>query len=91
MHDAKEKSDATVRPYAGAGLMYAEVILPLPLRATFTHRIPQELDGKVSIGSRIIDAVRTQKLYTAIVCGLSPIAPEDMQIKDVMTVLDPGR
>ncbi len=54
MHDAKEKSDATVRPYAGAGLMYAEVILPLPLGATFTYRIPQELDGKVSIGSRII-------------------------------------
>lgn len=89
MHDAKEKSDATVRPYAGAGLMYAEVILPLPLGATFTYRIPQELDGNVSIGSRIIVPFGRKKLYTAIVCGLSPIAPEDMQIKDVMTVLDP--
>ncbi|WP_289699372.1 hypothetical protein, partial [Muribaculum intestinale] len=51
--------------------MYAEVILPLPLGATFTYRIPQELDGKVSIGSRIIVPFGRKKLYTAIVCGLS--------------------
>lgn len=69
--------------------MYAEVILPLPLATTFTYRIPHELEGKVAIGSRVIVPFGRKKLYTAIVCGLTPRAPEGMAVKEVMTALDP--
>lgn len=82
---------SSASPQASAIEMYAEVILPLPLGVTFTYRIPEELAIKPTVGSRVIVPFGAKKLYTAIVCGLTPTPPaEGFQIKDIMETLDPG-
>ena len=69
--------------------IFAEVILPLPLAATFTYRIPAHMAGKVTVGSRVVVPFGRKKLYTAIVCGLTPRIPEGFEIKEIVTLLDP--
>lgn len=67
---------------------YAEVILPLPLHSTFTYHIPDELNGKIKIGHRVIVPFGMKKFYTGIVSSLSPIAPQGYEIKDIFSILE---
>ncbi len=67
---------------------YAEVILPLPLQSTFTYHIPDELNGKIKIGHRVIVPFGMKKFYTGIVSSLSPIAPQGYEIKDIFSILE---
>lgn len=65
-----------------------EVVLPLPLQATFTYRLPRELKGSVGIGFRVIVPFGRKKFYTGIVVGLPLKEPEGMEIKEVAMVVD---
>ena len=67
---------------------FVEVILPLPLHATFTYRVPAELQGEVGTGFRVIVPFGRKKFYTGIVAGMANLPPEGMEIKDVVMVLD---
>lgn len=68
--------------------IYAEVILPLPLNATFTYRITNELSNRVKVGYRVIVQFGSKKFYTGIVSSITPIAPEGYEVKDIVAVLD---
>lgn len=66
-----------------------EVLLPLPLQATFTYRIPPELhDARIDVGFRVIVPFGRKKFYTGIIVGLPSHAPQGMEIKDVAMILD---
>lgn len=67
---------------------YVEVILPLPLHATFTYRVPLELRERIGVGFRVIVPFGRKKFHTAIVVGLSAVPPEGVEVKDVAMVLD---
>lgn len=68
---------------------YVEVILPLPLPATFTYSIPAELLSEpVGVGFRVIVPFGRTKFYTGIVVGLPLTPPEGMEIKEVAMILD---
>lgn len=67
---------------------YAEVILPLPLNATFTYRIPPELVQQAQVGQRVIVQFGAKKFYTGIIETITPIAPEGYEVKDITTILD---
>ena len=68
---------------------YVEVILPLPLHATFfTYRVPDALKGNVGVGYRVIVPFGRKKFYTAIVTGTSAAPPEGMEVKEIAMVLD---
>lgn len=67
---------------------YAEVILPLPLRGTFTYSIPESMAESVSIGHRVIVPFGKHKFYTGIVASFSPIAPREYEVKEILSVLD---
>ena len=69
---------------------YAEVILPLPLYGTFTYNIPANLTNKIGVGYRVIVPFGRKKYYTAIVSSLTPVAPKDFELKDIVSVLDDG-
>lgn len=68
--------------------IYAEIILPLPLNATYTYRIPEDFENNVKIGHRVIVQFGNKKMYTGIVESISPIPPEGYEVKDILTVLD---
>lgn len=77
-----EISSSTAAP------LYVEVLLPLPLHATFTYRIPPEISGSVGIGYRVIVPFGRKKFYTGIVIGLPSKAPEGFETKDVALIVD---
>ena len=67
---------------------YAEVILPLPLNATFTYRIPEDMVQRIKVGQRVIVQFGSKKFYTGIIESISPIAPEGYEVKDLDSILD---
>lgn len=72
--------------------MFAEVILPLPLRATYTYVIPDELVSEVKAGSRVMVQFGRKKFYTGIVRSISTVAPPEAasyEPKPIMALLDP--
>lgn len=68
--------------------LYTEIILPLPLNATFTYRIPESMINNLKIGHRVIVQFGKKKFYTGIVSAITPIAPEGYEVKDISTILD---
>ena len=46
---------------------FVDVIMPLPLAATFTYSVPDDLASQVARGSRVIVPFGRKKIYTAIV------------------------
>lgn len=69
--------------------LYAEVLLPLPLYSTFTYSIPEEIDGNVKVGCRVIVPFGRKKSYTGIVTSIGAVAPQGYEVKDIALVLDP--
>ncbi len=71
---------------------YAEAALPLPLRRTFTYRLPTGVSDAVQIGSRILVPFGKRSL-TGYVVELHTDLPDDIEIetekiKDVIELLD---
>jgi primosomal protein N' (replication factor Y) len=77
-----------------AAAHYLEAAIPLPLRQTFTYRIPEHLRGSVDVGSRVVVPFGKRKLTAYVVCILRDLEQtsetEDRVIKDVIEVPDPA-
>ena len=50
--------------------MLADVVLPLAVPGAYTYILPREMEGKVSIGSRVVAPLGKNKRYTGIVIRL---------------------
>ena len=83
-----QTSDNSYSLFQAGPPQLVEVLLPLPLEATFTYRIPPETGARVDVGYRVIVPFGRKKFYTGIVTGLPSKAPEGMELKDVAMVLD---
>jgi len=72
-------------------MQFADLILPVPLNQTFTYIIPDEAEGKVQVGQRVLAPFGRNHTYTGIVVGLSPHKPEtEYELKPILQVLDDG-
>lgn len=69
-------------------MSFAEVILPLPLKTTFTYAVNKEMAGRVVPGSRVVVPFGRKKFYTGIVATLSPFPPEGYEVKEIAMTLD---
>ncbi len=69
-------------------LGHCEVALPVPLRATFTYGVPEELDDLVVPGARVLVPFRHRALV-GVVLGRPATPPADTKIRNVAEVLDP--
>lgn len=67
---------------------FAEIILPLPLYDRFTYRIPDDLLEKVKPGVRVLVQFGKRKNYSGLVLAITYTAPEGVDIKPVLSVLD---
>lgn len=47
--------------------LFAEVILPVPVKSNFTYRIPDHLKSQISVGVRVVAPLGKSKLYTGAV------------------------
>ncbi|MDE5901937.1 MAG: primosomal protein N' [Muribaculaceae bacterium] len=69
-------------------MLFAEVVLPLPLYSSFTYSIPEGMEGVVT-GSRVLVQFGRRKFYTGIVASVHPDAPEGYSVKPISLLLDP--
>ena len=67
---------------------FVDVILPLPLEARFTYRVPQVMNGRIVFGMRVIVPFGNSKLYAAIVERVHEEAPKQFSVKYVLDVID---
>jgi primosomal protein N' (replication factor Y) len=67
---------------------FVDVILPLPLEARFTYRVPQVLNGQIAFGMRVIVPFGNNKLYAAVVERVHENAPKQFSVKYVLDVID---
>lgn len=68
----------------------ASVILPLALSGSYTYAIPQELAGRVVVGSRVVVQFGAKHYYTGIVVRLHDDNPlPDMELKSITDIADP--
>jgi primosomal protein N' (replication factor Y) len=69
-------------------ILFADVILPLPLPDTFTYQVPPSLQDAVAVGHRVVVQFGKQRVYAAIVTRLHDKQPEGYITKDVLDVID---
>lgn len=67
---------------------YVDVILPLPLRESFTYSLPDSLSDEVQVGCRVIVPFGSKKFYTAIVRDIHDNAPTEFEAKEIHSLLD---
>lgn len=66
---------------------FVDVLLPLPLPALYTYRVPYELDDAVKFGVRVIVPFGRSKLYSALVVRVHENAPQ-VTAKYILDVVD---
>lgn len=67
---------------------FADILLPLPLKGTFTYRVPQALSGQVRFGIRVVVPFGTKKLYSGLVLKVHQTVPQTVNIKYIVDVID---
>ena len=66
-------------------LKYIDVILPLPLKGTFTYSTDQE---DLLVGQRVVVQFGVRKLYAAIIKQVHDRKPSKYEAKPLLAVLD---
>lgn len=70
---------------------FVDVILPLPLNASFTYSVPDGMEGRLQQGTRVVVPFGRRKFYTAIVVNTRAPKPDGYEVKPIERVLDaPG-
>ena len=70
-------------------VLFADVILPLPLDYRFTYRVPTAFRWKIKTGIRVIVQFGKRKYFSALVYKLHQNVPTgEFEIKDIEAILD---
>ncbi|NIF06471.1 primosomal protein N' [Chryseobacterium sp. Tr-659] len=69
-------------------MQYAQIVLPLNLKGSFTYKVPEELMSNIQPGMRVLVPFGGKKIYTGIVFELHDNAPESFVAKEVISILD---
>ena len=68
--------------------LYADIVLPLPLKALFTYAVPAELALEVQLGARVLVPFGARKLYSGLVWKLHDVRPKAGRLRGIIQVLD---
>lgn len=70
-------------------MKYAEVILPVPVGATFTYTVDEAPSNEDLVGRRVVVPFGKNKVYAGVVKSISDKKPEgDYELKCVVDILD---
>ncbi len=67
---------------------FVDVLLPLPLKAYFTYRVPFKFNNEIEKGKRVVVQFGKKKLYSAIIVNIHQRIPEQAGIKYILNILD---
>jgi primosomal protein N' (replication factor Y) len=66
---------------------YADVILPLHIKGTYTYRVPQEYNDDIKVGQRVVVQFGPKRLYSAVVRRIHEQVPH-YRVKYILAILD---
>ena len=69
-------------------MIYADVILPLPLPGFFTYSVPQQMQEQVAFGMRVLVPFGRNKIYVGLIARLHDNKPEGYEVKDLLQLMD---
>jgi len=69
-------------------LNFAQIILPLNLKGTFTYKVPADFLDKIAVGMRVLVPFRGKKIYTGIVAELFNDFEETFVPKEIINLLE---
>ncbi len=68
--------------------LYADVLLPLPVKGTFTYRVPYALNAHVCDGQRAVVPFGRNKVYSGLIRRVHEDPPPSFRIKYIHSLLD---
>lgn len=68
--------------------LFVQIVLPLPVKGTFTYRVPQELIDVLEIGKRAVVPFGKSKIYTGIICEIHDRMPDKYEVKYIFDIID---
>lgn len=68
--------------------LFADIIIPIPVKNEFTYRVPFEMNELIRAGMRVVVPFGKGKLYTGIVSSVHEQIPKDYQAKFIEYLLD---
>ncbi|NIJ55350.1 replication restart helicase PriA [Dyadobacter arcticus] len=68
--------------------LFADLILPVPVPALFTYRVPREMSELIKVGARVIVQFGQKRVITAVVARIHPNPPVKYQAKYILELLD---
>ncbi|MBR6893859.1 MAG: primosomal protein N' [Bacteroidaceae bacterium] len=69
-------------------MLYADVIVPLPLQDSYTYSIPSELESYLKRGCRVLVPFGRSKSYVGIVRAIHTKVPQGYEVKPIKECLD---
>lgn len=69
-------------------MQFAQIILPLNLKGTFTYKVPKDFWHKIEVGMRVLVPFRGKKIYTGIVAELLDDFEDTFVPKEIINLLD---
>lgn len=71
--------------------LFAEILLPIPVKGTFTYRVPVDFRADVAQGTRAVVRFGRNKIYSGLIMELHQEQPLNYKTKDILDVLDDQR
>lgn len=68
--------------------LFADILLPLPLKGYFTYRVPQEMNDLVQPGMRAVVQFGAKKFYTGLIRRVHGHPPKVTSIKYLLGLVD---
>lgn len=68
-------------------MVYADIILPLPLEGVFTYSVPDDMASAVKPGMRVVVPLGRSKKYMGVVLKVHDVKP-DFEVKDILSLSD---
>ncbi|MGM0648524.1 MAG: replication restart helicase PriA [Bacteroidota bacterium] len=71
--------------------LFAEILLPIPVKGTFTYRVPIDFRDDVAPGKRAVVRFGKNKIYSGLIVELHQKPPQKYATKDILDLLDQER
>lgn len=68
--------------------LFAEILLPLPLKGCFTYRVPYDLNVSIGTGQRVVVPFGRNKVYAGLVKQVHEKPPAGFQARYIHSILD---
>ena len=69
-------------------MLYADLILPVPLYGLFTYAIPPQMEGVAQRGMRALVPFGRNKNHVGIIARIHDQKPEGYEVKELAQLLD---